>query len=68
MKRTICRCIVMFIYSAGEKNTVKESIQALLDASRHNDVEKNTKITEFVFNHMSFSHHQTERLRRMLKK
>jgi len=56
------------IYLFGEKNTAKESMQALLDAGRHNDVEENVVITKLVFNHMSFSHHQTERLRRMLTK
>jgi len=43
-------------------------MQALLDAGRHNDVKKHTKINELVFNYMSFSHHQTQRLRRMLTK
>lgn len=56
----------MFIYLVKNKtNTAKEGMQAILDTGRHNDVEENAIITKLVFNHMSFSHHQTERLRRM---
>jgi hypothetical protein len=59
----------MFIYLVKNNiNTAKESMQALLDAGRHIDVEENAKITELMFNSVSFSHHQTERLRRMLTK
>jgi hypothetical protein len=47
------------VHLFGEKKniTAKESMQALLDAGRHNDVEENAKIAKIVFNHMSFSHH-----------
>jgi len=67
MERIICNCIVTLIYLV-KKNTAKKSMQALLDAGTHNDVEENVVITKLVFNHMSFSHHQTERLRMMLTK
>ena len=52
MEHVICRCIVMFIYLVKNKtNTAKESMQAVLDAARHNDVEENAMS---VFNHMFF--------------
>jgi hypothetical protein len=59
----------MLIYFVkNNTNTAKETMQALLDVGRHNGIEENAMITKLVFNHMSFSHHQTERLRRILTK